>query len=617
MKLQYLGDARDAFKWDLLHWICTKSSPYFDVLAFVPMLTPDIENSNEGHTPHQWFKCRDFIRPFVTSLKKEPRSLEGITALGSAEQNAPSFRVSLFAPSEYIGSGNQRAKYWASFEPERLDNAVVFFDPDNGFETKTQHGRKWVRHLELRHFLSRLPKTSAVVVYQHRPRRKWIDLFADLKDSLGYAHTAVAAHEGNLAFVAMAGNASAGRRIFAAIESYANEHPVVCHALLRGNPCLTLRSRGTGLQRALPASTQPLTLNVMPTEYKANPMTTTCIYCCSEGPFSLEHPLPACLGEFRGEPLIAEGVCKSCNGAIGQVEEQFCRAGPEAFFRQYYGVLGRDTHHKVNPFDRGSAGAPAIDLVAAHLGLGVEILWQFNPGERTVREVRQVVVVDTSGVSHPIRIQSWMSSPDHLKQAVSALGIKAKDVYVFADDDEKEWVIGLTKGISTGVAWTSGQPTETVSDAAARVQVTDKYFRTLAKIGFHYLLASSTKVSGGESEFSAVRQFIRHGGNRDDFFREDRGSIIQRESDAHRPDRPIHIVLVEWTEGSVQAKMQFFLGPDYDPPIYRIDLARGVAALGRSGAVGHAYAYFENGSQGKYVGDVSEILVQPNDVGGC
>lgn len=236
MKLQYLGDARDAFKWDVLHWICTKSSPHFDELVFVPMLTPDIEKSKEGQTPHQWFACRDFIRPFVASLQHEPRSLERISTLGSAEHNAPAFRVSLFAPADHIGAGNQRTQYWASFEPEKHENAVVFFDPDNGFETKTQHATKWVRHLELKDFLSRLPKTSVAVVYQHRPHRKWVDLFADLKDSLSYAHTAVAAHEGNLAFVAVAGNASAGRRIIDAIKSYADEHPVVCHTVLRGDP---------------------------------------------------------------------------------------------------------------------------------------------------------------------------------------------------------------------------------------------------------------------------------------------------------------------------------------------------------------------------------------------
>jgi hypothetical protein len=198
------------------------------------MLTPDIEHSNEGNTPHQWFACREFIRPFVDSLRHEPRSLERIAALGSAEFNTPAFRVSLFAPSGHIGAGKQRAQYWSGFEPEKYENAVVFFDPDNGFETKRQHATKWVRHLELKHFLSRLPETSVAVIYQHRPRRKWVDLFADLKDSLSYAHTAVAVHESNLAFVAIAGNAPAGRRIVAAINSYADEHPVVCHTVLRG-----------------------------------------------------------------------------------------------------------------------------------------------------------------------------------------------------------------------------------------------------------------------------------------------------------------------------------------------------------------------------------------------
>jgi len=233
MKLQYLGDARDAFKWDLLHWICTKSSPRFANLIFVPMLTPDSENSTEGKTPNKWFQCREFIRPFINSLKKEPRSLERISALESVEQNAPSFHVSLFSLSRYIEPDNRRNDYWVGFTPEEYENSVVFFDPDNGFETKTQHGTKWMRHTEVKHFLSRLPKSSVVVVYQHRPRRTWDDVFAGLMKSLDYTHTAVAAHEGNLAFVALAGNESAGRRVIAAVEKYANEHKIVRHKLLK------------------------------------------------------------------------------------------------------------------------------------------------------------------------------------------------------------------------------------------------------------------------------------------------------------------------------------------------------------------------------------------------
>jgi hypothetical protein len=235
MKLQYLGDARDAFKWDLLHWICTRSSPPFAELVFVPLLTPD-DGSSEGRTPHHWFKCQDFIRPFVASLQKEPRSLAHIDILGSVQPNRK-FHVSVFAPATYVGSGRQRAEYWSGFEPEKLDNSVVFFDPDDGFETKTQHGMKWIRHAELKDLVSRLPQTSVAVVYQHRPqRRTWVDLFADLSEKLSYIHTAVAAHESNLAFISMADNSSAAQRVTSAIQSYANEHAVVRLARLR-NGC--------------------------------------------------------------------------------------------------------------------------------------------------------------------------------------------------------------------------------------------------------------------------------------------------------------------------------------------------------------------------------------------
>ena len=41
MKLQYLGDSRDAFKWDLLHWLCTRAEPAFALLVFSSLLTAD------------------------------------------------------------------------------------------------------------------------------------------------------------------------------------------------------------------------------------------------------------------------------------------------------------------------------------------------------------------------------------------------------------------------------------------------------------------------------------------------------------------------------------------------------------------------------------------------
>jgi len=41
------------------------------------------------------------------------------------------------------------------------------------------------------------------------------------------------------------------------------------------------------------------------------------------------------------------------------------RCGEEAFFRIHLGIENRRDHNKVNPFYRGSAGGPAIEMVAS------------------------------------------------------------------------------------------------------------------------------------------------------------------------------------------------------------------------------------------------------------
>jgi hypothetical protein len=226
MKLQYLGDARDAFKWDLLHWICTSSS--FSQLVFVPLLTRDIEGSGEGLTPHYRFRCQEFLRPFLESLKEAPRNLNRIYALGSANPSKQ-FEVCVFAAERFISSGVKRHEYWSGFDASTLANSVVFFDPDNGYETKMRRGSKWIRHEELKALFARLPESSVALVYQHRPRRRWDDLFADLASNLSYVEKAVAVHQSDLAVVAMANNVPSGQNIANAMKAYADaHHPVVC-----------------------------------------------------------------------------------------------------------------------------------------------------------------------------------------------------------------------------------------------------------------------------------------------------------------------------------------------------------------------------------------------------
>jgi hypothetical protein len=224
VKLQYLGDSRDAFKWDLLHWLCSRSAPSFSKLAFVPLLTPDDPNPSDGKTPHHWFSCRSDIRGFVESLGRLPRTLDRVVELGKLDDARP-FDVVVTPANLHFPAGYRRREYWSAAGLEALENTIVFLDPDNGFETRTQRGEKWVEHGEVSRLLDGLANSSAIVVYQHRPRRTWKALFEDLRAAIEYSPFISAVVEANLAFFILARDAATGERLGTAAHAYCNGHP--------------------------------------------------------------------------------------------------------------------------------------------------------------------------------------------------------------------------------------------------------------------------------------------------------------------------------------------------------------------------------------------------------
>jgi hypothetical protein len=339
-----------------------------------------------------------------------------------------------------------------------------------------------------------------------------------------------------------------------------------------------------------------------------------CIYCGSSGPFSEEHAIPMLLGEFKGFPPLTNRVCTKCNEDIGRLEEQFGRSGPEAFFRKYLNIEGRDTHDKVNPFERGSAGAKPIDFIACPLGEDIEILWEFNPGERTVREVRQIVFIDDKGKSYPFRIPSWINNIDQLREEMKKFGLPPPgekiSARVFAPDDEKERVENLVKGLGSDFKWLPPQPSAIISNPVIKVQVTDFYFRAIAKIGFHYFLSVFNTFYGNESYFSDIRKFIKEGGLIKNFVIEEKKPILNFPQN-YRPKSWGHVLLAESYEGKFRTRLQFFLGPQYDPPTYLVILTNCklpiVLPTWQTGGIGYYFRYFESGKQGKYSGEVSRL----------
>lgn len=217
MKLQYLGDSRDSFKWDLLHFAVTNTN--LTRLYYVPWLTPNDPVPIHGNMQPNRFPCRQEILEFNRRLRVA-KDLSMIGELGKIS-GLGSFDVHLFHPERYVEPGPDRNRYLSDFAPETLRGTLVFLDPDNGFETTTQRGVKWVRYQEIEAVLKRVPEDSAIVVYQHRPMRTWDDILREIRSKCAFSPFFMAIIESNLSFIFLSKDNRTFQTLSESIEAYA------------------------------------------------------------------------------------------------------------------------------------------------------------------------------------------------------------------------------------------------------------------------------------------------------------------------------------------------------------------------------------------------------------
>lgn len=338
--------------------------------------------------------------------------------------------------------------------------------------------------------------------------------------------------------------------------------------------------------------------------------------------------MPHLLGEFTNFPLLHDTVCKACNEAIGQAEEQVARSGPEAFVRRALGIGGRKGHAKVDPFQRGSSGAPPMQVRRRDPRTGLDLFWTIDPGpgdgssptSLSGREARQVVVIGKDGSSHPILVPDWMREPEQLHEKIRALDCEPQHIRWFADDDEYEWLRSLCSEL--GGTENQGPPADPVTfdGMAIEVTVTSAYFRAIAKAAFHYAISAVHDLRGDEHEFEAIRAFIRYGGDHAHFVTQERGCIMPfavRTCGTHeemavpdvfdgQPWSYCHVCALDSDRNDLTARVQFFYGPGYRPPVYVVRMGEHPRIPRLEGAA-HAFIYYPGGRRGRYSGQAFHL----------
>lgn len=341
----------------------------------------------------------------------------------------------------------------------------------------------------------------------------------------------------------------------------------------------------------------------------------TCLYC--PGPRdSLEHPLPAALGEFLDAPFLENRICNLCNNTrLSLLDEQLSRCGPEAMLRRFFGVRGRKTHEKVNPHYRRSAGGGRLELKAFDTEMGVEVELECFDGQ--VRQSRQIVIVDSSGKTHNLPIPERVS-PEELRAGFLKLNVKSEDIAdarLIYDPKELVWLEPLVKAAFPSASFGEhGLGAKNYANGAVgKIELRDRYFRGIAKIGFHYFLTQFPTFDGSEPFFSDIREFIMddsgRGMNRiNDFIGERTSPLLGPMMEGFRPDGWRAHALCAEIGAEYLAHVQLFVCSDYSAPVYTVRLGVNICGIA-VGATGHIYKHFGDGPKGRFAGEVRPLRV--------
>ena len=326
-----------------------------------------------------------------------------------------------------------------------------------------------------------------------------------------------------------------------------------------------------------------------------------CIYCAHNKPASDEHYLPECLGRFENFKCLDDRICRDCNNRIGrELEDQFCRAGEIGIMRHRLGIGGKKSHKiTVDPFERGSSGASRLEMRGKIPGSDKEVRLRLIKGTKHIEYLTQIIVTTESGEEHEITIPEDMTEPEKFRDELRKRGIgRITLLSLIAPEADSERLSTLVSGIPTKSesGW-ERLPMTGSTYTWTKYEVTSKYFRAIAKIAFHYVL-EHLPFRGDEDMFSEIRRFIMEGGKVDDFVMwSDKldNQILGVVKEKIVPQFYCHITTAAANPKVVSSRLQFFLGPDSIPPVYKVILAKNDTGVKRSVESGHLFGYYSDG----------------------
>ena len=329
-----------------------------------------------------------------------------------------------------------------------------------------------------------------------------------------------------------------------------------------------------------------------------------CLYC-NAAPNSEEHPLPAGLGKFVGGPTLLGRLCKACNnGPVGILDEQLLHAGPAAVLRRRFSVEGRKRKKKINPFYRGSAGAPPVEVKSWDENFGSDVLLEPLEGQHAEHLV-QMIVEDQTGRQIFIPLTTSTAAAD-IRRRIQEMQPEGNiNVRLIWAPDREAWAVDLFRELWPGREIPEPRAGANLfRGAVAKFQTTDRYYRAIAKMAFHYFLTQFPYYSGHEPIIDDIRAFIVNDSQAavdntliNDFINVYSAPLVP--SLGHRLG---HLICAEIRDNVCYGHVELFVSTGSRMPAFRVRLG---ALTEHTYGKRHAtfFEYYPTQREGKYSGE--------------
>ncbi len=330
--------------------------------------------------------------------------------------------------------------------------------------------------------------------------------------------------------------------------------------------------------------------------------TTPAGLCKGEAALSAnEHYLPRALGNFQNDERLVDRICDDCQRVCSQLEDVFAHNSPEAFFREMVGRVGRKNHKGKNIFYESTFGIPPLAMLGKHPGHDFEILWEFvpdpgKPGKHGCAPMSQLVFISKDGKTLRLPFQRGKWTVERIREILKQSGVTGEQIIAVGNNDEEHAEMKvLTDVLAPAGKEQDVAPLVNGAEIAGemKAEISEKYIRAIAKVGFHFFLKYFPNFSGLEPEFEDIKQFIYHGkANRQVVRRMDEPFLRDLQQQGARLNKWCHLLSAQSDEQGIESRLQFFAGPEVQPLVWSIVISTKPSKHVQS--TGYAFVYFDD-----------------------